>query len=275
MEPWLETVGVILLSLLGIVLGRRFSRLPKPHWVMGYLFPSLFITMLVLARFTSSVAFVPPLVWITAGRARFVILALAATIGLTTPLSRLPRRCEKFTICVLMAVVVAWFSVLPFLVPALIKGHLSNLITRIDSDGVCFQSTDYTCAPAAAVTALRRLGLPAQEGEIAILSHTSPVAGTLPGCLQTALESRYGAYGLKCEYRYFQSVGQLRDAGLTLAVLKDTFLTDHCVTVLDVSDQTVVIADPVLGRQSMSHEQFEGLWRFTGIVIKRGGGQNI
>jgi predicted double-glycine peptidase len=50
---------------------------------------------------------------------------------------------------------------LPFLVPALIKERLSNLTTRLDSNGICYQSTDYTCGPAAAVTALRRLGLQA------------------------------------------------------------------------------------------------------------------
>jgi predicted double-glycine peptidase len=54
-----------------------------------------------------------------------------------------------------------------------------------------------------------------------------------------------------------------------LAVVRDAFLLDHCVAVLDVSDLTVVIADPVLGKQLMSHEQFERMWRFTGIVLQR------
>jgi hypothetical protein len=53
-----------------------------------------------------------------------------------------------------MVVVVVWFSVLPFLAPALVKGHLANLKTMVDSNGICFQTTDYTCGPAAAVTRL-------------------------------------------------------------------------------------------------------------------------
>jgi hypothetical protein len=144
-----------------------------------------------------------------------------------------------------MAVVVVWFSICPFLVPALIRGHLLNLSTRVDSTGLCYQTTNYTCAPAAAVTALRRLGLTAEEGEIAVLSRTSPVAGTLPWCLYKALKGRYGADGLECQYRQFDSVGQLKDASVTLAVVKDVFLSDHCVAVLDVSDRTVTVADPV------------------------------
>lgn len=208
-------------------------------------------------------------VWITAGRVKFVIFSLAVTMGLTTPLSRLPYKFEKVAIYILMAVVVVWFSVLPFLVPALIQNHLANLTTLLDSNGICFQTTGYTCAPAAAVTALRKLGLTAQEGEIAILAHTSPVAGTLPGCLQTALQNRYGDEGLRCQYRHFDSIAQLKDAGLTLAVVKSAFLTDHCIAVLEVSDRMITVADPALGKKSLSYKQFEEIWRFSGIVLKR------
>jgi len=275
MNPWLETIGVIQIALLGIFLGRVFSGLRKPYWTLGYFLPSLLIAMLVLARYNNALPFVPPFSWITAGRVRFIILALAVTMGLTTPLSRLPRKCERLIIGVLMVVVVGWFSVLPFLVPALIKDKLSNLKTIVNTNGICYQTTDYTCGPAAAVTALGKLGLAASEGEIAILSHSSPVAGTLPHNLYTALKNRYGADGLKCQYRHFDSIAQLRNAGITLAVVRDAFLSDHCVAVLEVSDRMVTIADPVLGRTLMSHEQFEKIWRFSGIVLKRDPTQSI
>jgi len=275
MNPWLETIGVVLVALLGILLGRFFSSLRRPHWTLGYFLSFLLIATLVIIKCDNSLAFVPPFSWIATGRVKFVILSLAVTMGLTTPLSRLPRKCEKFTICTLMTVVVVWFSVLPFLVPVLIRDQLLRLQTRIDSDGICFQSTDYTCGPAAAVTALRKLGLQANEGEIAVLSHTSPVAGTLPWCLYTALQNRYGAAGLKCQYRYFDSIIQLKNAGITLAVVRDEFLSDHCVAVLEVSDQMVCVADPVAGRRLMSHSQFEKTWRFSGITLKRDSAQRI
>jgi len=274
-DPWLETAGVVLVALLGVVLGRVFSRLGKSYWAFGYALPVLLIASLVMSRYATSLAFVPPFYWITASRARFVILSLAATTGLTTPLSRLPRRSEKLIVCVLMAVVVAWFSVMPFLVPALLRDKLSGLETHLDSNGVCFQSTDFTCAPAAAVTALRQLGLAAQEGEIAVLSRTSPIAGTLPGCLGKALELRYGDAGLSCRYRYFDSVAELEKAGPTLAVIKDTFMCDHCVAVLEVSGQTVTVGDPVVGRRLMSRERFEKLWRYTGLVLKMDSARSI
>ena len=269
MSPWLETIGIILVALLGVFLGKAFSRPRKAYWIVGYFLSFLLIVFLVITRYSNSLAFAPLFVWITAGRVKFVIFSLAVTMGLTTPLSRLPYKFEKVAIYILMVVVVVWFSVLPFLVPALIEGHLANLTTRLDSNGICFQTTGYTCAPAAAVTALRKLGLPAQEGEIAILSHTSPVAGTLPGCLQAALQNRYGDEGLRCQYRHFDSIAQLKDAGITLAVVKSAFLSDHCIAVLEVSDRMITVADPVVGKKSLSHKQFEEIWRFSGIVLKR------
>ena len=268
MNPWLETIAVTLVAALGICLGKIFSRLQKPYWVFGYFLPLSLIAMLVIARFSDTLHFAPLFSGIVAGRAKFVILSLAITMGLTAPLSRLPRKGEKLMVWVLMVVFVACFSVSPFLVPALIKDRLSNLKTRVDANGICYQTTNYTCAPAAAVTALRKLGLPAYEGELAVLSHSSPVLGTLPGCLNTALQNRYGADGLKTQYRRFDSVAQLKNAGITLVAVRDAFLLDHCVAVLEVSDQTVTIADPVWGRQLMSVKQFEKIWRFSGISLK-------
>ena len=58
--------------------------------------------------------------------------------------------------------------------------------------------------------------------------------------------------------------------GETLAVVKDTLFTDHCVVVLDVTENEVVLADPVTGRRFISHEDFKSIWRFSGITLRRG-----
>jgi len=275
MNPWVETAGVVLVAFLGVLLGRSFSRLRKPFWLLGYLFPAVLILMLALVRFDPALYFVRPFLWIVGGRIRFVTLSFAVSMGLIVPLSRLPRKGEKLIVCALMGGFVTWFSVLPFLVPALIKERLSSLQTRFDSNGICRQSTDYTCGPAAAVTALGKLGLSGDEGELAVLSYSSPVVGTLPACLSSALENRYRADGLRCEYRRFESIDQLRNAGVTLAVVRDAFLLDHCIAVLEVSDDAVTVADPVTGARLMPYRQFEKIWRFSGIVLQRDSTQNI
>ena len=275
MTPWVGTAGVILVALLGICLGRLFSRLQKSYWLLGCSLPFMLIVMLVLTRYNNSLHFVPPFSWVAAGRARFVVLSLAVSMGLTVPLSRLPHRCEKFIVCLLIAGFVVWSSILPLLGPALVKDRLSNLSTRFDDKGICRQTTDYTCGPAAAVTALGKLGLAAEEGELAVLSYSSPMTGTLPACLSAAIKNRYGADGLKCRYRRFDSVDQLKGAGVILAMVKEAFLKDHCLAILDVSDDAITVADPVTGTRLMLHGQFEKIWRFSGIVLKRDSVQSI
>jgi hypothetical protein len=270
MGGWFETAGVILIVVLGATAGRAFSRLKNPHWGWGYCVSLALIALVLAATYVSSKAFVPVLIWISGGRMRFVIIGLAVAMGSTTLLGRLKNRIEKVVVFVLMTAVLIWGTVLPFFIPVLIRKDLTNLRTKMNADNICVQSTNYTCGPAAAVTALRRIGLTAQEGEIAILSHTSPVVGTLPWCLYRAIQQRYAAQGIECQLRHFNSVGELRGQDVTLVVVRDAFLLDHCVAVLEVGDETVTIADPSLGRQKMSHKEFEDVWRFYGITLKNG-----
>ena len=269
MVPWLETAGVVLVAVFSIVLGRIFSGFKKPYWTLGYFFPCALIGLLIIARLDDALSFTRPFCWFVAGRSKFVILSLAVCMGLTVPLSRLPRKFEKVLVCILMFVFVAWFSVMPFLFPLLIKGKLLNKATRFDRDGICRQTTKYTCGPAAAVTALGHFGLSAEEGEIAVLSHSSPVVGTMPTLLCSALENRYGSEGLKCRYRRFDTIEQLRKTGVTLVVIKEGFLLDHCIVVLEVLEDTVAVADPITGKELIPIEQFEKIWRFSGIIMER------
>ncbi len=269
MTPLLETAGVILISVLSIILGRYFSGFKKPYWTFGYFIPCFLIVVLLLARIYDGLSFIHPLGWFIAGRARFALLSVAVCMGLTTPLSRLPRKYEKILVYVIMFVVVTWFSVMPFLFPVLVRNSLLNNPTFYDKDGFCRQTTDYTCGPAAAVTALERLGLSAKEGELAVLSHSSPVVGTLPALLCSAIESRYKDEGLKCKYQKFDTIEQLRKTGVTLVVVKEGFMLDHCIVVLEVLDDAVAVADPITGKEIIPMEKFEKIWRYSGIILER------
>ncbi len=269
MGLWVQTAGLVLAAVGGVIAGTFFSRLRKRFWILGYAIPMILILILLTARYNPWYGFVAPISWITAGRIRFVVYAFVVTMGLTAPFSRLPHRFEKVLVLVLMTVFVVCFSIVPFTAPAFFRETLSGLTTNLDSDGICLQSTLYTCGPAAAVTALKQLGLPADEGELAVLSYSSPITGTLPGALCTALENKYHDQGLECQYRGFDSIRQLNAEGITLAIVRDAFLWDHCIAILQVSDSSVTVADPVYGRMSIPRNEFRKIWRFCGIVLKR------
>ena len=124
---------------------------------------------------------------------------------------------------------------------------------------------------ASAVTALRKLGLPADEGQIAILSCTSFQEGTPTDLLADAMQRAYGKDGLVVECRAFKNITELKQAGLTLAVVKYAIMVDHWVTVLEVTDTEVVVGDPLGGLSRLSYDEFLKKWRFIGIVLKRNG----
>ncbi|MBE0536564.1 MAG: hypothetical protein IH624_12935 [Phycisphaerae bacterium] len=267
MDPWLETLCVVLVALTGVYLGGRAGRLPNPVWSCVLFVPVLMLGLLILLSCTSLFDAAAPLRFITAGRTRYVILCFAISFGLSVPLSRLPSRIERCLVWGLMVVFVALFSVVPFLVPALIRSDLSRIQTRIDADGICYQSKRYTCGPAAAVTALTKYGFSAHEGELAMLARTNPVSGTLLWTLYSAIKDRYSHQGLHCQFRRFNSVAQLRDVGITLVSIREAALLDHCVAVLSVSDTAVTIADPIAGLEVLPVAHFNEIWRRSGIVI--------
>ncbi len=265
----IETIAVIAISTAGIYLGRRASHLSGCRWLLVYAFPLLILAALLIGRFGHSICEVPFLTQIAASRVKFVLTSLAVTMGLIMPLPLLPRRWERIAVTAIMVVLLAWFTVLPFIMPAFIEHRLEKLQTRITADGLCLQSTAYTCAPAAAVTALNRLGIKAEEGRLAIRARTTPVTGTLPQSLSLAMRDLYASRGLTCRYRQFHSIADLEDAGLTLAVVKDSLLNDQCVTILDISHEAVTVADPAIGKIAIPRDRFELMWRHSGIVLAR------
>jgi hypothetical protein len=270
MNLWVEAVGTASFAFAGVLLGCLFSRLPKSYWTFGYFIPLALVLIYGFAIHFPELSFTPPISWMMMGRKKYAILSFIAAMVLTTPLSRLPLKRDRIVVFVLLAVIVFFMSVWPFLAPAFNRNQLAHLQTRIDGNGICRQETDYTCGPAAAVTALRRLGLPGDEGELAILSFTSSTTGTPPDILAEVLQRKYRKDGLMVEYRSFNTISELKQAGLTLAVIKFGFMVDHYVTVLEVTDSEVIVGDPLDGLDRMSYEEFQQKWRFVGVVLKRG-----
>jgi len=274
MSPWLETLGVALLAVVGALLGRLCSRLSKPWWTLGYFIPLLIVLLVGLPRFDRGLEFKAPIRWLVSGRTLFAVTGLVTAMILVTPLSRLPRRRDRQMVGFFIVLFVVDASVWPFFAPVLNHSFQASIVTRIDSDGICRQSSDYNCGPAAAVTALRMLGFPAEEGTIAIFAHTSTAIGTPPDVLSSALQKHYGPNGLKCEYRHFTSIAELKNGGITLAVIRFGLLVDHYVAVLEITDQDVIVGDPSQGKMSYSHSEFAKKWRFVGVVMSREGRKN-
>ncbi len=269
MQIWLEICGVAALAALGAGVGKWLSKRGRVAILLGCAAPLVLVILIAISRRKEELVFHWPFTWLTAGRVEFVTLAFAGTVLLLAPLSRLKHDRERRLIKLFCLVAVFYFSLLPFIQPAISRPQMQAIETRIDDEGVCRQHFPYTCGPAAAVTGLVRLGIDAEEGDIAIAAHTSPIAGTAPDILADALEELYSEQGLQCEYVWLGQLGALPDDAVTPAVIRHSMMYDHFVCVIRVRPDFLIIGDPANGLVEMSHEEFRQRWRGSGVVLRR------
>jgi hypothetical protein len=261
----MQTAGVVLLAGLGIFIGRWISRWRSPAWLVGYIVPLLLVVIIGIPRWSPRLESIPPFNWLMADRFEFAAMAPVITILLTTPLSRLRLRRQRYFVFFFMVLFTIYFSILPFLMPAIEYSRLSGLVTRIDHNGVCLQSCGYNCGPAAAVTVLRKIGIQAEEGQLALRAHTTRFSGTPSDSLCAAIRS---CYKVPCHTIYCRTVGELKGKEPLIAIVKFSFMVDHYVAVLSVTDREVVLGDPLLGLRKCTYNAFERQWRKCAIVIE-------
>jgi predicted double-glycine peptidase len=67
---------------------------------------------------------------------------------------------------------------------------------------------------------------------------------------------------------YIPSIDQLPKDAVLLAVVRDAPATDHCVAVMAVNENTVTVADPMVGLIHIPHDSFTRIWRNCGILLR-------
>lgn len=266
-RPLFEAIGVLALACAGAGLGFLSARLSPPWKRVALIVPFLLLLSVAAGYQLPRLQFVPPISWVMADRNELLILALSSSMLFCALCSCLQQKRLRNLLLLLM-VIAAYYPVSYFFEPVLCRRQLAQLETHYDPQGICLQSTDYTCVPAAAVTALRRLGLSGDEGELAILARTGS-GGTAADTMCRVLNERYQSAGLICRYRYFSSLDELRHCPDTLASVRFGPMEDHCVAVLDVTDSEVVLGDPLSGLKRISRAEFIEIWRSTGITFER------
>lgn len=261
------TVGAVLLAWLG----HRLARMPGRAWMWGWIVPLLVLYLAAFGLNFRKYAFMPPMCWLVGGWSRWIVIAWSASLTLGTLIAKLPRASTRRIIWFLCGVIILRTATLPFLSPLFSKSSLGCLTTTMDQDGVCIQGTPYSCGPAAAVTALRKLGFKAEESQMVALSGTTVLIGTPDDMLTEALRKEYGPQGLTVEWRYVASVDELRAWPVSIAVIKYNQFVDHYVTVLGFEGDQIVVGDPLSGKNVEPIEEFLKTWHHVAILMKREG----
>ncbi|MBN1975479.1 MAG: hypothetical protein JW787_17715 [Sedimentisphaerales bacterium] len=167
------------------------------------------------------------------------------------------------------AVSVSLYLCITYFGPSIwIRHEIKNLHTAFSKDGICKQTTGFTCGPAAAVTVLRQLGIEAQESELAIMSKCTPKkGGTTNELLTSAIKKLYGKKGIECSIIHFDSIEQLKDICPVITVIKLSSAVDHYTVVLEVTADKVIAGDPIGGKKEWAYEDFTKRCYPAGIVI--------
>ena len=263
-ESLLEMAFMLCLCVVSAFVGNRISKCSKTlrdRAAVALVLP------VVLVVFSMRIP-IEGLSWLTAGRFEYLILSLAIPAIVFMLYPHTGRVTVRVAMIGLLMLSVAGFTVRPFLSSALVSNRLCGLRTWMYED-VCMQSTYYTCGPASAVTALRKLGIDAHEGPLALAAHSTPSMGTPEDQLVMAINGKYSGDGVDSSFRRFDSVLQLKDFLLTVVPVKLTSYQCHYVTVLNVTDKLITVGDPASGRKTMSHASFAKIWKFSGIVLNR------
>lgn len=186
------------------------------------------------------------------------VVALMAT-GLAMRLESSQPRRLAFLALVLLAPLFLWDSLFVCIQPDY------AMAAQIDGDGVCRQAMDYSCGPAAGVTLLRLLGVELSEGEMAKLCLLRPGKGVTVLELCRGVNIALRPTGRRAAVR--KVAPEQIDSMPTpfLAEVGRPGSPDHCVVVLAVLADCVIVADPARGQSVIGKEQFIKEW--TGIAI--------
>lgn len=131
-------------------------------------------------------------------------------------------------------------------------------------DGVCIQSSGYTCVPACAATYMRLKGWQASEPELARSAGTTR-NGTEMWYLIRALRRK----GYEAKYSHVQSV---KDAPVPSIIGVNVGNIGHVVVLLGKNKDGVTIGEPLRGRCKYSWSTFVHCYKPDGnyfIIVKR------
>ena len=175
----------------------------------------------------------------------FVVLGIAAS----RTVARKPR--VAFITCAVIYGLITLYRL--FAVHCM---DLAPLEHKVGADGVCRQSTDWTCGPASAVTLLLHYRIPATEGEMARLALADPLRGV--DDVQLALAIREKALPKGYDVTVAESNWQsLRSSQLpVLVVFNLSSHLDHYAVVFHADEEGVLLADPLSGAHRVPREEF-------------------
>ena len=165
------------------------------------------------------------------------------------------------TIFLVFIIAISTIDQISYLIPL----DNSNIRGEIAGNGICLQSTSYTCGAASLATFLNIYDVKTTEIEMAKLSRSRPFMGTNALGVYHALRHKLegSSFDPKIKSISFEELKQFDKPSIITTKL--TFLVDHVIVVLGYEDGKFNIIDPLSGKYSISETELQEKWR--GVVM--------
>lgn len=130
------------------------------------------------------------------------------------------------------------------------------------SGEVCLQSTGATCGPASLATIFNVFGIHKHESEIAKASYSSNSGTEIWYLLRYAKSN-----GLNYTCSIKQDIMEVQPPAIMGVYLGDI---GHFITVLGIQHDSVIVGDPIDGRNGYPKAKFDQVYRMDGFVVEFG-----
>lgn len=247
---FLSIIGGFGCFLVGHLLRKRL----KNHTI-GVIFSVIFLLLalpgLLMVRYYFHV--VKAGIWFIEFRTINHIEVINSLLGLSFGFC-LPAKKQKRIGILLMSVLL----ITPYLKP--IIRPLSIGKEKGWSGNVCLQSTGATCGPASFATIFKAYGIEKHESEIAKAAYSSNSGTEIWYLLRYAKSN-----GLKysCSKKY--NIMEVKPPAIVGVYLGDI---GHFITILENQRDSVIVGDPLDGRNAYAKTKFDQVYRMDGFVVE-------
>jgi len=161
-----------------------------------------------------------------------------------------------------------WIGI-PLLIVLLVIPYIKPIIRPLSIDrekgwsgDVCLQSTGATCGPASLATIFKIHGIEKHESEIAKASYSSNSGTEIWYLLRYAKSN-----GLNYTCSIKQNIMEVKPPAIVGVLLGDI---GHFITILGVQQDSIIVGDPLDGRNGYPKAKFDQIYRMDGFVVEFG-----
>ncbi len=133
----------------------------------------------------------------------------------------------------------------------------NSLKSEIDSQ-IVMQSTSYNCGPAALATVLQGMGISCTEYELAQIAGTDETGTTMYGLMKAAIKKGLDARGMRIK------LDNLTSNNIVFLNIDGKF---HYSVIGQINENTVILADPALGKIELAKSYFARIYSGNALVI--------